>query len=228
MSPAADDRVAPRRAHDGVAPRRGRRPAGSGDAREEILAAARTLFGERGFDAASLRAVGERAGVDPSLIHHYFGSKRGLFMAALEIPFDAADATRALAGVRLEAAAEPMLRYALSLWDGPHRDEIAALLRSALGDERSSTAMQDVLLEGIVHQVLSAVGVPEDEVVARAGLAEVVIIGLITLRTVMKLPVVRDLDADQVVAIYAPMVQHCLTAPLTDLGVAPTDQLEQT
>lgn len=49
--------------------RPGRRP-GSADTRGRILAAARTVFGERGFEAATIRDVAARAGVDPALVHH--------------------------------------------------------------------------------------------------------------------------------------------------------------
>lgn len=57
------------------------RPAGghSGEARDAILAAARELLAERGLPRVTLRAVGERAGVQPALVNYYFGSKRALF-----------------------------------------------------------------------------------------------------------------------------------------------------
>ena len=66
---------------------RGRRP-GAPDTRAEILASARELFAARGFGSTSVRAIAADAGVDPSLVHHYFGTKDDLFLAALEIPVD--------------------------------------------------------------------------------------------------------------------------------------------
>ena len=39
---------------------------------EIIEAAASSVFGQVGYDRASLRAIASEAGVDPSLIHHYF------------------------------------------------------------------------------------------------------------------------------------------------------------
>lgn len=56
--------------------------------RDLILAAARAAFAERGFDGASMRDMAGAAGVDQALIHHYFGSKQQLFVAAMELPFD--------------------------------------------------------------------------------------------------------------------------------------------
>ncbi|CUR61447.1 hypothetical protein NOCA1240550 [metagenome] len=66
---------------------RGRRP-GAPDTRAQVLDAARTSFAEKGFRATTIRAVAATAGVDPALVHHYFGTKDNLFLAALEMPVD--------------------------------------------------------------------------------------------------------------------------------------------
>ncbi len=58
------------------APRWQRRPT---ERRREILDAAALVFGERGFEAATLAHVAERAGVSPGTVQHYFGTKSTLF-----------------------------------------------------------------------------------------------------------------------------------------------------
>ncbi len=56
-----------------------------GDAtRGQILDAARDVLGERGYAAATTRAVAEQAGVRLSLVHYHFGGKRRLLAAVLE------------------------------------------------------------------------------------------------------------------------------------------------
>jgi AcrR family transcriptional regulator len=65
----------------------GRRP-GNPDTREAVLAAAREAFAERGFDGASIRGIATAAGVDPALVHHYFGTKDQLFLTAVQAPAD--------------------------------------------------------------------------------------------------------------------------------------------
>uniref|UniRef100_UPI003567DD8E helix-turn-helix domain-containing protein n=1 Tax=Nocardioides sp. TaxID=35761 RepID=UPI003567DD8E len=57
--------------------------------REQIRDAARRLFGEHGFPGTSLRQIAAEAGVDVRLVSHYFGSKADLFVAAVDLPFDA-------------------------------------------------------------------------------------------------------------------------------------------
>ncbi|URN08979.1 TetR/AcrR family transcriptional regulator [Actinomadura madurae] len=67
----------------------GRRP-GPTETREKILAEARDLFAEKGYDGASLRAIARAAGVDPALVHHFFGNKEGVFIEAMRFPVDPA------------------------------------------------------------------------------------------------------------------------------------------
>ena len=65
--------------------RTGRRPGVSGT-REAILDAARRAFAEQGYQHATIRGVADLAGVDPALVHHYFGTKQRLFVAAVQLP----------------------------------------------------------------------------------------------------------------------------------------------
>jgi AcrR family transcriptional regulator len=57
----------------------GRRRGSDGDARNDILRAAKQCFATKGYDRATMREIGGLAKVDPSLIVHYFGSKEQLF-----------------------------------------------------------------------------------------------------------------------------------------------------
>lgn len=50
----------------------------SPDAKTRLLEAAATLFSEKGFAGVSVRAICDAAGTGNNMVHHYFGSKRGL------------------------------------------------------------------------------------------------------------------------------------------------------
>ena len=52
--------------------------------REQILVEASSLFADQDYSAVSLEMIASRAGVTRGLVHHYFGSKRGLFLAVVE------------------------------------------------------------------------------------------------------------------------------------------------
>lgn len=65
--------------------RRAGRPAGAGpDLRERLLDAATTCFARNGIAATSLRAIADEAGVNPALLHYYFGDKAQLQDAMVE------------------------------------------------------------------------------------------------------------------------------------------------
>jgi AcrR family transcriptional regulator len=51
--------------------------------RDHILEVAGRVFAKRRYDAVSLGDVAAEAGVSRSLVSHYFGSKRGLFVAVM-------------------------------------------------------------------------------------------------------------------------------------------------
>jgi AcrR family transcriptional regulator len=60
-----------------------KRPRDSEATRQALLEAGRAVFDEVGYERATTREIGERAGVDPALIARYFECKEGLFLAAI-------------------------------------------------------------------------------------------------------------------------------------------------
>jgi AcrR family transcriptional regulator len=65
-------------------PREDLRVARGRSTRTQLVGAATDLLREQGYGATSMRAVADRAGVQLSLVHYHFGSKRGLLVAVLE------------------------------------------------------------------------------------------------------------------------------------------------
>jgi TetR/AcrR family transcriptional regulator len=55
----------------------------SSDSVDRILATAEKLFAEQGFDAVSMNAIAEQAGVSKANVFHHFNSKKDLYIAAL-------------------------------------------------------------------------------------------------------------------------------------------------
>lgn len=52
--------------------------------RRELLAFGQTLFSEHPADAFSMDEIARRAGVSKSLLYHYFGGRRGFYVATIE------------------------------------------------------------------------------------------------------------------------------------------------
>src|SRR6266516_7965980 len=122
--------------------RTGRRP-GNQDTREAILDAARSAFSELGFDGASIRAIATSAGVDPALVHHYFGSKEQLFLEMMELPVHPNDFLPQVLGGGVDAVGERLVRTFLTVWDSPVGTTAAALMRSAVSHEWSARMLRE-------------------------------------------------------------------------------------
>jgi AcrR family transcriptional regulator len=68
--------------------------------RDDLLQAARRLFGEKGFDGATLADIADAVGVTPAAVLRHFESKQALFQAAMQGSFIAPPPViLALAGV---------------------------------------------------------------------------------------------------------------------------------
>jgi AcrR family transcriptional regulator len=59
-------------------------PTRDSSTRSELIEAGRKLFGQRGFDGASVRAITREADANLGAVTYHFGSKRALYSAVLE------------------------------------------------------------------------------------------------------------------------------------------------
>ncbi|MGC4749276.1 TetR family transcriptional regulator [Micromonospora sp. DT201] len=193
--------------------RTGRRPGNPGT-REAILDAARTAFAERGFDAASIRAIAGTAEVDPALVHHYFGSKDQLFLAAMNFPFDPGQLVpEVLAGDR-DGLGERMVRTFLGVWDSPAGSAGVALLRSAVSNEWTARLLREFITTQVLRRVLEQLDVDPAQLPLRGSLVATQIIGLAMMRHVVRLEPVASADPETLAATIGPTIQRYLTGPL--------------
>ncbi|HKR48577.1 MAG TPA: TetR family transcriptional regulator, partial [Pseudonocardiaceae bacterium] len=121
---------------------RGRRPAGE-DTRTALLDAARVEFTERGFDGATVRAIAQRAAVDPAMVNHWFGGKDGLFVAVMEIPVNPDEIIPRILHGDPAQVAERIVRIFLSLWDTNGGGALAAMVRSVASHEEAARMMRE-------------------------------------------------------------------------------------
>ncbi len=193
-------------------PSRGRRP-GSPDTKAAILAAARELFAERGVAGTSIRAIAGAAGVDPALVHHYFGRKDDLFLAALEFPVDPRELLAPVAALGPDGAGERFLRVFLSVWDDPEiRVRLLGVIRGVF-DPGGARLFREGFLKVVLVPIGSALGIDAPEV--RMPLVASQVFGLIVMRYVLEVEPLASMPADAVVAAYAPTIQRYLNGDLT-------------
>lgn len=190
---------------------RGRRPAGD-DTRAALLDAARVEFTERGFDGATVRAIAERAGMDPAMVNHWFGGKDRLFVAAMELPIDPEKIFQRVVDGDPEQAAERLLRTFLSVWDPNRGGPMVALLRSVASHEEAARMLREFVSRVIFGRITTALAPDLPEL--RAALLSTQVVGLGMIRYVIRLEPLASADPETVIAAIAPNLQRYLTGAL--------------
>ncbi|MBI1351322.1 MAG: TetR family transcriptional regulator [Actinomycetales bacterium] len=191
---------------------RGRRP-GSNDTADQILAAARELFAERGYARTTIRAIAAQANVDPALVHHYFGTKDALFDAAVQMPVDPRQVMSGLPDDP-RAIGPELVRRVLGVWDRPEMQErLRGMIGSALTHEGAAETLREMLTRGLLP-VLRDLALDDDRRDWRAELVAAQMAGLIVGRYVVGLPRLRRASSADLVASVGPVVSHYLTGRL--------------
>ena len=190
----------------------GRRPGESGT-REAILEAATGAFADAGYDRATIRGIAAEAGVDPSLVLHYFGSKEGLFEAALELPVRPADVFARGAAAGPDQLGATVVRSFLEAWEPPEtRVRLMAMLRSAMTNETAMGMIRELLVREVFGPITQTLGVPDAQL--RATLVGSQFIGLAIMRFVGRVEPLASASIDELVAAVGPTVQRYLTGAI--------------
>jgi AcrR family transcriptional regulator len=156
--------------------------------RENILGAAQQLFARKGYTTVGVREVAAEAGVNSTLIRRYFGSKEGLFRAAVEDflqvePFT--DGPRAEFGERAVA----LLKY------GEEIPSALAMMMHATADPEAR-ALCSALMHARIDQPL-ADWLGGEKAMARATQINLLWIGYMAARQVLPLPALTSDVVDE-------------------------------
>jgi len=192
--------------------RTGRRP-GPGRTREKILAAARSQFAKSGFESTTIRGIAAGAHVDPKLVLHYFESKEGIFQAAMDFPFDPAQAIPELLRPGLDGLGVRLARFFIDIWDSPAGVRAHAIVRSMVTSESAAALMRDFVSREILARVAQALELDHPQV--RASLAASQLIGLAMLRYVVKVEPLASAPPAKLASWIGPTLQLYFTDPGT-------------
>jgi AcrR family transcriptional regulator len=188
VSPIGDKAIATRRPHDAEASRRA------------LLDAGREVFEEVGYDRATTREIGERAGVDPALIARYFDSKEGLFIAAIAAGSPEDD--------ELDFAPAELLRFLLERWDERGHNPISRALASPTltpgAREQISAVVGDRVVCGLAAELRTR-GAADAEL--RAELLIALAVGVAMTRANGTLETLAATPREEVLEALAPLVR---------------------
>jgi AcrR family transcriptional regulator len=178
--------------------------------RAAILRATRRMLSMRGYQATTIRAVAAEAGIDPSMVMRYYGNKEGLFAAAIDVNLLLPDPN----SLERSDVGNVLARHVISRWEGDLSDEfITLLLRSASTNTAAAEQLQRVFSDQIMAFVRGVVG-DDPDTPRRAAMLSSQVLGLAYCRYIVNLPAMVEPDADTVVAMLGPVLQHYLTGEL--------------
>lgn len=207
---------------DGAAARsRGRRRTGDADARAQIVGAASKEFVAHGYDAASLRAIARRAGVDPALVHHYFADKAELFAESVSVPIRPDQIIReVLRGPRDSIGVNLVTAALTAMETGNARARVMSLIRTALGHDFAATMLRQFLVREVMRRIADDLEVDDGELRATAVASQLV--GLFLVRYGVKIEPLASAPIAEVAARIGPVIQWHLTGypePLDTRGL---------
>ncbi|MCU1683695.1 MAG: TetR family transcriptional regulator [Amycolatopsis sp.] len=192
--------------------RRGRRPAGQ-DTRTALVEAARTVFGESGYEGATVRTIAARAGVDAAMVNHWFGGKEGLFAeAVLELPFEPSEVLKILLDGSIDELGERIVRTFLTRWDMTGGGLFQALIRSITAHEQAGQVLRDFFLNQLFQRIVDSAGVENTDL--RATLCASQLMGLGMTRYVAKFEPLASADVETLVKAVAPTIQRYINGDI--------------
>jgi AcrR family transcriptional regulator len=175
------------------------------------------LFARNGIDKTSIRAIAADAGVDPALVHHYFGTKTQLFASAIHIPIDPMQVIGPMRETPVEELGHTLPSILLSLWDSELGSGFIAMLRSILAGDQVSL-IRSFLQEVIAVEVGSRVDNPPGSGRVRVQFVASQLLGVVMARYILELDPFKSLPIEQIAETIAPNLQRYLTGDLPGLA----------
>lgn len=191
--------------------RRGRRP-GRPETRAQILEVARRRFLADGYDAVSLRSIAAEVGVDAALISYFFGSKKGLFGAALALSANPPEILLAALEGNPADLPERVLGALLQVWDDPEDgDSMRVMVMAAIQDPDLGRLLREVLEHEMVDRVAGRLRGRAARSRAAAFLTQLA--GVVFARYVLAVEPVASMPPDELVRHLAPGLRATLHGP---------------
>ena len=175
---------------------------GSAATRAALLAAARACYSEAGYDAVGVREIAARAGVNAALVNRYFGSKLGLFRAAVADSFTVGDL---LVGERATLG-ERLARYAVGRRRGGV-DPTLVVLRSSASPE-AGPVLRAALDAQVVQPLAAWLG--GADAAERAGLVVAVLFGVAVSRDVLGVAALGAAHSEALAPPLGPFLQRLI------------------
>ncbi len=181
--------------------------------RDRLLLAAAELFAQFGYEGTTVREIGRRAEVDPTMIARYFGSKAALYLEALRRGTSATDPPPA-------DLADPAA--IIELLERVRRNGLAPTLDAAIrphDDPELQAAAGAILARRVIEPTADRarrVGLAQPEL--RAELVAAALAGIVVSRISQALPALTAAPSEEVAALIVELVAQMTGSPASPGG----------
>jgi AcrR family transcriptional regulator len=159
-----------------------------------------------GYQSVTMRSIALAAGVDVALVSYYFGSKQGLFTAAMSLPVNPAELVAETLKGDLDTLGERLLRSMLTVWDDP---ELGAPLRALAATATTDADLTRVVREAVGREIVDRLAKRLGGAAAsqRAAAMSTQMAGLVFARYLLRLEPIASMSVEEVVQRLAPSLQ---------------------
>jgi AcrR family transcriptional regulator len=186
--------------------------------RAAILNAARERFAADGYERATIRAIAADAGIDPSMVIRYYGSKEGLFAAAAEFDLHFPDLT----AIARERLGRTLIEHFMVQWESG--ESLQLLLRAGATNPAAAQRLQQIFAEQLAPAIASLLPprTADAEIAGRAAMTAGQMLGVALCRYVLRLGPMASMPAGELVGWLGPTLQRYLVGPAPDSGPGET------
>lgn len=193
----------------------GRRRGTNGDARGDIIRAAKQCFSQKGYDRATMREIGTLANVDPSLIVHYFGSKEVLFAESVIIDVHDLNIPSHLESIPRERWGMTLADVFVNMADNNEWFKtLVGVLRAASSEPKAAEMVAQIFRTAIIDKFVM-LGVSHAN--QRAAMLVSLMLGVIVTGHIVGIDqfITAPLELRRI--LLAACIQPILTCPIDDL-----------
>jgi AcrR family transcriptional regulator len=190
---------------------RGRRP-GRPDTHEQLLAVARRRFLAEGYQAVTMRSIAAEAGVDAALISYFFGSKKGLFGAALALTANPPEVLLSALPGDPQTLPERVLTALVTTWDDPqHGGALRVMVSAAIQEPELGRLVKEVLEREVMDRLAEHLG--GADAARRAAAFGTQLAGVVLVRYLLHVEPIASMPVDELVRRLAPALRTSLYGP---------------
>jgi AcrR family transcriptional regulator len=169
--------------------------------RRQILETARAVFGEVGYERATIRGIASAAGVDKSSVVKYFGTKQKLFEEAVTwtIPIDD------VVSDDPSQTAENLARGMLAAWAADPNSPMAVLLRASMTSEEAAQTLRTHITYHAISAIATTIDRPDARL--RAALIGAMLMGIASQRYLLRMPDLVGVDTERILQLITPALR---------------------